>query len=107
MYIADKIDKYLKVNEGPIWGKLKATARHFVGKSINKKPSWSEAPKWANYLALYPAGGWTWQEKKSVPWKEGNEWAWPDAGKTRWDGHVDNGKLSKGDAWEKTLEKRP
>ena len=95
------------LSEGPKWGKLKATAKWLVGKSTEKKPNWNEAPKWANYLALYPAGGWIWQEKKSVPWKEGNEYAWPDAGKTRYDGFVDRGKLSKGTNWEKTQEKRP
>ena len=92
-----------QLDEGPMWGKLKSTARSIAGKTVNKKPNWSDAPKWANYLALQPSSGWVWMEKKSAPTKPGNEDSWPDGGKKRFDGHVSKDTSN----WEKTLEKRP
>ena len=36
------------------------------------KPNWGDAPAWANYLALNPAGRWVWLEVESSSRFDGN-----------------------------------
>ena len=31
------------------------------------KPSWDEAPEWANWLAMDDTGGWWWYETEPIP----------------------------------------
>ncbi len=46
-----------------------------INKLLNKlfKPSWSKAPEWANYLAVY-RGYWVWFDLKPLPSPQLNYW---------------------------------
>lgn len=50
---------------------------------FTKKPSWDDAPEWANYLVCNASGRWLWFEKKPV--FTGHSWLhadWSDRGLT-------------------------
>jgi hypothetical protein len=60
------------------------------------KPSWENAPSWANYLAMDEDGQWTWYEKSPKEF-HGRVWG-------SWEGRYEPCKI---DSWHKTLESRP
>ena len=59
------------------------------------KPSWDDAPEWANFLAMDADGEWCWHEKK------------PNAGDGLWIPGLGKWKVVKVPAWEETLEAKP
>ncbi len=61
------------------------------------KPDWSEAPEWANYVAMDADGEWFWYADK--PCIANSAWL-PDKG--RWEPFE-----VYHDDWRKTLEPRP
>lgn len=63
------------------------------------KPSWEDAPEWANWLAMDSNGEWHWYEGKPATGKR--EWL---ANKDKW--YVQPAK-SKSYQWRDTLEERP
>ena len=61
------------------------------------KPDWSDAPSWANYLAMDSDGAWGWYEHEPIiEYKD----HWSPVGK--WSTCEE-----KNDCWKGTLEKRP
>lgn len=62
------------------------------------KPLWSDAPSWANYLAMDEDGTWFWYENKPTVHFE-DYYAWNG-------GQVEKAKPIKR-SWDKTLEVRP
>ena len=73
-----------------------------VKAELQNKPSWADAPEWANWLAQGENGFWEWHSDKPVIFYNG----WDiDKGKNlKWDAAGD-GKVI-GD-WKATLEQRP
>jgi hypothetical protein len=63
------------------------------------KPSWDDAPMWANYLAMNPDGSWKWWECEPEP-SHGAWWATTLTGKTL-------AATPREEAWQDTLEPRP
>lgn len=61
------------------------------------KPSWDNAPEWANYLAMDEDGGWWWY--KETP-KAINGGVWDCLGLSEKESECVDG-------WEETLEARP
>ena len=63
------------------------------------KPSWKDAPPWANWLAQDEDGEWTWFEEKPVIKRAMDHW------------NSDSGKyvmaIISENNWRKTLERRP
>lgn len=70
------------------------------------KPSWKDAPQWANWLARDSDGRWYWYEDKpEIPQEVHNRWvANPN---TRWEWQDVPVTVSWPDAWEKSIEARP
>lgn len=66
------------------------------------KPSWDDAPVWANYLCQQQAGVWCWYAYE--PSLELNKWA-ARGGGLRLAGR--GGRIPAGHNWKDTLEKRP
>ena len=66
------------------------------------KPSWKDAPEWAQYLAMDENGQWYWFDKEPSI-SDNPMWGCP-----RWDiligGHVREACVP---GWRDTLEKRP
>ena len=60
------------------------------------KPSWEDAPEWANYLTQNYDGSWVWWEKE--PYKSKETYAWSGGGK--------NSDVVVINHWKKTIEKR-
>jgi hypothetical protein len=81
----------------------KAKAFEMLGIHTQKhqinKPSWSDAPEWANYLAMDKDGAWYWYELKPVIVHD-NQWA-----QTRL-GRIDDAYMPS-DKWRDSLEARP
>lgn len=63
------------------------------------KPSWNDAPEWANYLAQDYDGTWVWYEYRPKPIEESNYFSC-------WKGKFLKVSSDNTD-WKKTLEKRP
>lgn len=61
------------------------------------KPSWDDAPEWAQWLAVDSDGYWYWYEKK--PESETEDCMWVDDG-----GKVERAFL---EDWRLSLEERP
>ena len=60
------------------------------------KPSWDEAPEWANWLAMDESGNWFWYQEKPV---DGNGcFVANSSGKFALASYSD---------WEESLERRP
>lgn len=70
-------------------------------KTVQGKPSWSDAPEWANWLAQNPWGGWRWFEGRPSP-LDGFGWR-PYGGRAMVVGIT---TPVNGD-WKDTLEARP
>ena len=66
----------------------------------NNKPSWDDAPEWANYLAMDCRGAWYWFEKKPIRFL--GEWA-----KTVVGSKMALAKEQRHKGWHKTLTKKP
>ncbi len=66
---------------------------------MNMKPSWDDAPEWAQWLAMDESGRWWWYEKRPVRKEE--YWLGDD---------FDNGDMEEAfpntSLWDKSLEKR-
>lgn len=62
------------------------------------KPSWSEAPKWAMWLAQNDDGQWWWYQNKPIFAPEMGYFC-PDGGLSA--------EATYANGWEDTLEKRP
>lgn len=59
------------------------------------KPSWNNAPEWANFLAMDEDGTWNWYENEPAAIRQGiNYWA-------------TMGGQAQEAGWEATLEGRP
>ena len=66
-------------------------------------PPWSEAPEWANWLAMNPNGKWGWHNVKPV--KGAQKWLWlPTDSRSPARGYVSD---VHGRGWAETLEPRP
>ena len=67
-------------------------------------PPWSEAPEWANWLAMNPNGKWGWHNAKPV--KGAQKWLWhaTDSWSRTARGYVSD---VHGRGWAETLEPRP
>ena len=66
----------------------------------DNKPSWDDAPEWANWLAMDETGEWVFFENKPMPVQRRN-------GKSFW--CTKNGgavKTARCQYWDKTLESR-
>lgn len=63
------------------------------------KPSWENAPYWANYLARDKNGNWYWYENEPIGFNSDDEWICGDgrAEIARNESHTD---------WKQTLEQR-
>lgn len=69
------------------------------------KPSWQDAPEWAEWLAQDSDGRWTWFEAEIEAVEEDDEWL----EKEGHDGRIDFavlGKAPNGHDWRETLEQR-
>lgn len=66
-----------------------------------KKPSWDEAPEWAEWLAQDSNGEYWWFRKE--PGKKNGEWGGSDGTVM----FASQGKVPAGHDWRETLEKRP
>jgi hypothetical protein len=73
-----------------------------VKAELQNKPSWSDAPEWANWLAQGGNGFWEWHSDKPVIFYNG--WDIDEGASLKWDAAGD-GKVI-GD-WRTTLEERP
>ena len=62
---------------------------------MNDKPSWEDAPEWAQWLAMDDDGEWYWYEEQ------------PDRDSGGWMSLTMRVVSAKGTGWEKTLEQRP
>ena len=63
------------------------------------KPSWSEAPEWANYLTQDEDGQWYWFEKKPRIWG-GDVWWAPNS-------QFESASiLIEDESWKQSLEER-
>ena len=60
------------------------------------KPSWDDAPKWANYLAMDENGTWIWYAAE--PFVEGDGWVNQKANS------FEEAKIA---GWKESLEERP
>lgn len=82
-------------------GQNGATGEHYTG-----KPNWNDAPKWAQWLAQSPNGGWYWFNLRPIPKTDGSGWFLADSscfyGQIRLAG---TGIASP--MWRDTLELRP
>lgn len=82
-------------------GQNGATGEHYTG-----KPNWNGAPKWAQWLAQSPNGGWYWFNLRPIPKTDGSGWFLADSscfyGQIRLAG---TGIASP--MWRDTLELRP
>lgn len=67
------------------------------------KPSWNEAPKWAEYLAQDKDGEWFWFE--GCPEQDVAQWA--QASATSRYMYLGRGKVPAAHDWRQTLERRP
>ena len=65
------------------------------------KPSWLDAPDWANYLARGEHGGWFWFDKKPVADRVDKIWS------ANANGCVFQYAGDHNDDWDRTLERRP
>lgn len=59
------------------------------------KPSWKDAPKWANYLAMDDDGRWYWYETK------------PMISSGAWYSHANDFAVCEIAGWKDSLESRP
>lgn len=59
------------------------------------KPSWGDAPEWANYLSMDADGKWFWYEEKPFYSSSDDRW------------HIDSGRYERAVESNGTLEKRP
>ena len=66
---------------------------------MNMKPSWDDAPEWAQWLAMDEDGRWWWYEEKPLPQRDYFYWL---GGKMEESLPV----LDKSMAWDESLEKR-
>lgn len=68
------------------------------------KPSWNDAPSWANYLAQDYNGTWYWYEAKPIYNRYLEHWfvTYPYGG-TKRERYIPNPNLN----WKETLEERP
>lgn len=71
-----------------------------AGKVPSTKPSWQDAPKWANWLAMDSNGGWFWYASKPKVEHIPNPLAFLDSG----DGEA---MAVVSENWQQTLEQRP
>lgn len=65
------------------------------------KPSWSEAPRWANWLAQDGDGSWFWYENRPMDRSGdsiGSSWWWDNSGRD---------EVYPAPGWRETLEARP
>ncbi len=62
------------------------------------KPSWDDAPSWANWLAMDENGEWFWYELQ--PKKSYARGFWASAGRSK-------AASQKAKDWDETLEQRP
>lgn len=69
---------------------------------LQGKPSWKDAPEWAEWLAQHSTGYWCWGDGNA---KEASNGIWysPALGKTQWTGMA--GEVL--GSWRDTLERRP
>ena len=67
------------------------------------KPSWDEAPEWANWLAMDKDGSWVWFERKPYIMSESDR-AWREEAGTFF--RVSTDFYGAG-AWTESLERRP
>lgn len=63
---------------------------------MDNKPSWDDAPEWANYLAENGNSFWYWHQNK--PEKNTYDKEWLNSGRSQ---------IACDKNWENTLEKRP
>ena len=63
------------------------------------RPSWNDAPEWANWLAMDADGEWYWFERE--PEIEGDGWD-QDKGMSE-----NRHELASVDSWTRSLERRP
>jgi hypothetical protein len=77
---------------------LETKRRKKMRSKVINKPSWKDAPKWANYLCQDSDGTWSWFEDEPRPQKSSGYFA------------VSRGRVKVVDTntenWHKTLEKR-
>lgn len=66
---------------------------------MNMKPSWDDAPEWAQWLAMDEDGRWWWYEEKPLPQKDYFYWL---GGKMEESLPV----LDRSMPWDESLEKR-
>ena len=65
--------------------------------ALKSKPSWDDAPEWANFLAMDSSGKWYWYENK--PHEAGDKFFSPE-------GIFEPAKPNYS-GWRETLEERP
>ena len=68
------------------------------------KPSWDDAPEWAQWLAQSENGQWDWQSSKPVMCAA--VWDIPGSGGHAWE-YMNKGEAPAGHDWRETLERRP
>ena len=69
------------------------------------KPSWSDAPEWANWLAKNANGDWKWHEcEPEKKWALGNKSGYVG----KWEADTGRSQIASRDYidWEQSLEKR-
>lgn len=67
------------------------------------RPSWDDAPEWAQWLAQDVSGRWMWYGDEPSPVYDAEEWQ-PESGKFF---TASSGAVPAGHDWRETLEKRP
>lgn len=70
------------------------------------KPSWSDAPEWAQWLARDGDGAWHWFENEPIANNSGFRFYWQIVGVAEFDYEFAGSEGTPGD-WLDTLEPRP
>lgn len=70
-------------------------------RALQSMPSWDEAPKWAQWLAMDADGSWTWFDRKPFPVEMFSKGLWMTA--------PNEGIFSEAniDRWQNVLQERP